>query len=65
VDAAQSSQSAQLASLSATEEQVFLDVAVTYMDVVRDQAVQKLELNNVAVLKNNSPPPRPNSRMAK
>ncbi|MDE2346293.1 MAG: TolC family outer membrane protein, partial [Gammaproteobacteria bacterium] len=51
VDAAESSQAAQLASLNATEEQVFLDVAVTYMDVVRDQAVEKLENNNVKVLK--------------
>ncbi|MGH8397310.1 MAG: TolC family outer membrane protein [Gammaproteobacteria bacterium] len=50
VNAAESSQSAQLASLNATEEQVFLDVAVAYMDVVRDQAVERLEQNNVEVL---------------
>jgi outer membrane protein len=52
VHAAQAAQSAQLATLNATEEQVFLDVATAYMDVVRDQAVQKLELNNVDVLDN-------------
>jgi outer membrane protein len=50
VDAAQSSQAAQFASLNATEEQVFLDVARAYMDVVRDQAVENLEQNNVDVL---------------
>jgi len=50
VDAAESNQAAQLANLNATEEQVFLDVAITYNDVVRDQAVQNLEQNNVDVL---------------
>lgn len=50
VNAAQSSQAAQLASLNATEEQVFLEVAISYTDVVRDQAVQNLEQNNMDVL---------------
>lgn len=50
VDAAQSSQAAQLANLNATEEQVFLDVAIAYNDVVRDQAVENLEQNNVDLL---------------
>lgn len=50
VNAAQNAQSAQLATLNAAEEQVFLNVASVYTDVVRDQAVLKLEQNNVAVL---------------
>lgn len=50
VDAAESSQAGQLANLNAIEEQVFLDVAIAYNDVVRDQAVQNLEQNNVDVL---------------
>ncbi|MGA9854719.1 MAG: TolC family outer membrane protein [Gammaproteobacteria bacterium] len=50
VNAAESSQAAQLANLNAAEEQIFLDVAVAYNDVVRDQAVQNLEQNNVDVL---------------
>ena len=50
VNAAQNIQSAQLAKLSAAEEQVFLNVATTYTDVVRDQAVLQLEQNNVNVL---------------
>ncbi|HVC37474.1 MAG TPA: TolC family outer membrane protein [Gammaproteobacteria bacterium] len=50
VNAAQDVQSAQLATLNTTEEQVFLDVATAYTDVVRDQAVLKLEQNNVDVL---------------
>ncbi len=50
VDAARSSEAAQLASLKATEEQIFLDVATVYTQVVRDQAVLNLEQNNVDVL---------------
>ncbi len=50
VNAAENARSAQLAELSATEEQVFLNVATAYTDVVRDQAVLKLEQHNVRVL---------------
>ncbi|MGA9853211.1 MAG: TolC family outer membrane protein [Gammaproteobacteria bacterium] len=50
VDAAQSAQAAQLANLNAAEERVFLNVATVYTDVVRDQAVLKLEQGNVDVL---------------
>lgn len=50
VNAAENVQSAQLANLNATEEQVFLSVATAYTDVVRDQAVLKLEQHNVRVL---------------
>lgn len=50
VDAARASQSSQQAKLSATEEQVFLNVVKAYSDVVRDQAVVKLEQNNLDVL---------------
>lgn len=50
VDAAESVQAAQRANLNATEEQVFLNVATVYTNVVRDQAVMKLEQNNVDVL---------------
>ncbi|MGH8415498.1 MAG: TolC family protein, partial [Gammaproteobacteria bacterium] len=51
VDAAQSVQAAQMANLNAAEERVFLNVATVYTDVVRDQAVLKLEQGNVEVLK--------------
>ncbi|MGH8337263.1 MAG: TolC family protein, partial [Gammaproteobacteria bacterium] len=51
VDAAQSAQAAQMANLNAAEERVFLNVATVYTDVVRDQAVLKLEQGNVEVLK--------------
>lgn len=50
VNAARAAQSAQQATLSATEEQVFLNVAQSYSDVVRDQAVVKLDQNNLVVL---------------
>ncbi len=50
VNAAENARSAQLAELSATEERVFLNVATAYTDVVRDQAVLKLEQHNVRVL---------------
>lgn len=50
VDAARANQSSQQAKLSATEEQVFLNVVKAYSDVVRDQAVVKLEKNNLTVL---------------
>ena len=50
VDAAKSAQSSQLAALNAEEERVFLDVATVYSDVVRDQAVLKLQQNNLQVL---------------
>ncbi len=50
VDAAQNVQSAELANLYAAEERVFLDVATVYTNVVRDQAVLKLEQNNVDLL---------------
>ncbi len=50
VNAAENARSAQLAELSATEEQVFLNVATAYTDVVRNQAVLKLEQHNVRVL---------------
>lgn len=52
VDAARATASAQGAQLSATEEQVFLDVAQSYSNVVRDQSVLKLEQNNLNVLDN-------------
>lgn len=50
VDAAKSAQSSQTAVLNAEEERVFLDVATVYSDVVRDQAVLKLQQNNLDVL---------------
>ena len=50
VDAAQSAQASQLASLNAEEERVFLDVVRVYTDVVRDQAVLNLEQSNLEVL---------------
>lgn len=51
VDAAKSAQSSQRATLDAEEERVFLEVASVYSDVVRDQAVLKLQQNNLDVLK--------------
>ncbi|MGH8292776.1 MAG: TolC family outer membrane protein [Gammaproteobacteria bacterium] len=50
VNAARATQSAQQAILGATEEQVFVQVVQTYSGVVRDQAVVKLEQNNLEVL---------------
>ena len=50
VNAARAAASAQGARLSATEEQVFLEVVQSYSDVVRDQAVRALEQNNLSVL---------------
>lgn len=50
VNAAESTQSAELARLNGTEERVFLNVVAAYSDVVRDQAVLKLEQHNRAVL---------------
>lgn len=51
VDAARATESAEHARLSATEERVFLKVVQAYSAVVRDQAVVKLERNNLDVLK--------------
>lgn len=50
VAAARHKMSAQEAGMHATEEQVLLDAARAYMDVVQNQAVVKLENNNVRVL---------------
>ncbi|MDE2070689.1 MAG: TolC family outer membrane protein [Gammaproteobacteria bacterium] len=50
VNAARAVQSAQQAKLSATEEEVFMQVVQSYSDVVRDQAVVKLDQNNLVVL---------------
>lgn len=50
VNAAESQQSSQLAQLNAEEERVFLQVATAYSNVVRDQAVLKLQQNNLDVL---------------
>ena len=43
--------SAQRARLVSIEQTVFLSTGVTFMDVVRDQAVVELTVNNVAVLR--------------
>lgn len=50
VAAARHSMTAQQAGMHATEESVLLDAARAYMDVVRDQAVLKLEQSNLNVL---------------
>ncbi|MGH8278551.1 MAG: TolC family outer membrane protein [Gammaproteobacteria bacterium] len=50
VHAARATESAESARLSATEEQVFLQVVQSYSRVVRDQAVLGLEQNNLDVL---------------
>lgn len=50
VNAARAARSAQQAKLSATEEQVFMQVVQSYSGVVRDQAVVKLDQNNLVVL---------------
>ena len=50
VNAASAAQSAQQAKLSATEEQVFMQVVQSYSGVLRDQAVVKLDQNNLVVL---------------
>lgn len=42
---------AQRAALVRTEQQVLLDVATAYLDVLRDQAVQELTANNTQVLR--------------
>ena len=51
LEAAKHRVSAQRARLAATEQAVFLDTGVAFMDVVRDQAVVELTVNNVAVLR--------------
>ncbi|HET7570469.1 MAG TPA: TolC family outer membrane protein [Gammaproteobacteria bacterium] len=51
IDQAQSMLSAQGAMLQQTEQQVFLQAAQAYIGVLTDQAVLRLEQNNVNVLK--------------
>ena len=51
VDQAENEILAARAALLNTEQQIFLQVGTTYMNVVRDQAVVELNKNNEAVLK--------------
>lgn len=50
VRAAEAQVRAQRETLRATEQQVLLDSATSYLDVVRDQAIVKLRENNVRIL---------------
>ena len=51
LEAAKHRVSAQRARLAATEQAVFLDTGIAFMDAVRDQAVVDLTVNNVTVLR--------------
>ncbi len=51
LEAAKHRVSAQRARLAATEQAVFLDTGIAFMDVVRDQAVVDLTVNNVKFLR--------------
>lgn len=51
VKAADSSAKAELENLNAVEESVLLDASTAYLDVVRDEAIVKLQKNNEHLLK--------------